>query len=141
MQQLNHSNILKLYEFIETEEFLYLILEYISGCSLQEYIKKKPERRLDEADACRIFFQIVQALEYCHSKNVAHRDIKLENILLDSVNNIKLIDFGFSTNYPTGQKTKTFCGTPSYMAPEIVSRIEYSGPPVDIWACGVLLFG
>jgi tRNA A-37 threonylcarbamoyl transferase component Bud32 len=141
LQKLNHSNVLKLYEAIETEEFMYLVLEFINGCSLQDYVKKKVDRRLDEQEACRLFMQLIQALDYCHSNDVAHRDIKFENILLDHLNNLKLIDFGFSTNFPADQKIKIFCGTPSYMAPEIVNRQEYSGPPVDIWASGVVLFG
>ena len=72
---------------------------------------------------------------------MTHRDIKLENILLDETKErVKLIDFGFSTCIPHERKVKIFCGTPSYMAPEIVSKIEYSGPPADIWALGVLLY-
>jgi serine/threonine protein kinase len=72
---------------------------------------------------------------------VTHRDVKLENILLDETKTVvKMIDFGFSTCIPHERKVKIFCGTPSYMAPEIVSKIEYSGPPADIWALGVLLF-
>ncbi len=77
---------------------------------------------------------------YLHSQGIAHRDIKLENVLLDADLNIKLIDFGFSTQQTSPKKAKLFCGTPSYMAPEIVSRIEYLGQPADIWAAGVLLF-
>jgi serine/threonine protein kinase len=79
-------------------------------------------------------------LAYLHEEGITHRDIKLENILLDCDNNIKLIDFGFSTCYKPQKRIKMFCGTPSYMAPEIVSRMEYYGPPADIWAAGVLLF-
>jgi MAP/microtubule affinity-regulating kinase len=71
---------------------------------------------------------------------VAHRDIKLENVLLDARGNVKLIDFGFSTCIPNDKKVKLFCGTPSYMAPEIVSKTEFCGPPTDIWATGVLLY-
>ena len=80
------------------------------------------------------------ALKYCHSKCIAHRDIKLENILLDDHRNVKLIDFGFSTCIPNDKKVKMFGGTPSYMAPENVNKTEYCGPPADVWACGVLLF-
>lgn len=80
------------------------------------------------------------ALSYCHRKSIAHRDIKLENILLDENNNVKLIDFGFSTCIPNEKKIKMFCGTPSYMSPQIVLKDEYAGPPADIWASAVLLF-
>lgn len=84
---------------------------------------------------------MVQGIYYCHQRNVTHRDIKLENILLDETRErVKIIDFGFSTCIPHERKVKIFCGTPSYMAPEIVSKIEYSGPPADIWALGVLLY-
>lgn len=83
----------------------------------------------------------MEGIAFCHSKSVTHRDVKLENILLDEQGaNLKIIDFGFSTCIPNDKKIKIFCGTPSYMAPEIVSRIEYAGPPADIWALGVLLF-
>lgn len=80
-------------------------------------------------------------MSYLHSRNVAHRDIKLENILIDhSTHNIKIIDFGFSIFSPKDRLLNVFCGTPSYMAPEIVQKKEYSGSSVDIWACGIVLY-
>ena len=96
---------------------------------------------MPEYQAKNLFKQIIIALSYCHKKSIAHRDIKLENILLDkSKKEIKLIDFGFSTCIPNDKKIKMFCGTPSYMAPEIVMKSEYCGPPADMWASGVLLY-
>ena len=83
---------------------------------------------------------MISALHYLHSKCIAHRDIKLENVMLDTNRNVKLIDFGFSTQIQNTQKVKLFCGTPSYMAPEIVQKQEFCGPPADIYAAGVLLF-
>ena len=83
---------------------------------------------------------VFMGLKDLHSIGITHRDIKLENLLLDDNNNIKIIDFGFSTCIPNDKKIKIFCGTPSYMAPEIVRKTEYCGPPADIWALGVLLF-
>ena len=97
-------------------------------------------RRLEEYDAKRIFKDILEGLKYCHSRCITHRDIKLENLLLDDNGVVKMIDFGFSTCVPNDKKIKIFCGTPSYMGPEIVRRTEYCGPPADIWALGVLLF-
>lgn len=95
--------------------------------SLHSFLKTCHERRLEEAEAKRLFKQIVEGLCYCHKMSVVHRDIKLENILLDSNNNIKIIDFGFSIIIGEDKKLKIFCGTPSYMSPEIVSKTEYVG--------------
>lgn len=96
---------------------------------------------MEENEAKFLIKQVISAISYCHHRNVTHRDIKLENILLnDSHTEVKLIDFGFSTCIPNDKKLKLFCGTPSYMAPEIVSKIEYCGPPADIWALGVLYY-
>jgi serine/threonine protein kinase len=95
---------------------------------------------LPEEEAKRVFKQCVEGIRYCHTRAITHRDIKLENLLLDDEKNVKVIDFGFSTCIPNDKKVKIFCGTPSYMAPEIVNKTEYCGPPADIWALGVLLF-
>ena len=140
LQKMNHSHIVKIFEAFETDHHVYLVMEYVTGGSLHSYLKERPQRRLDEEEAKRIFKQIMTALHYCHRKSIAHRDIKLENILLDENKNVKIIDFGFSTCIPNDKKIKMFCGTPSYMAPEIISKIEYAGPPADIWASAVLLY-
>lgn len=140
MKNLNHPHTIRLLDSIENSRQIHLVMEYVGGSSLHNYLKRRSSRRLDEAEARRLFRQLVCALDYCHKSEVIHRDIKLENVLLDEKNNVKLIDFGFSTTMPHGNKSKTFCGTPSYMAPEIVARSEYLGPPVDVWALGVLLF-
>jgi serine/threonine protein kinase len=138
LKKLNHPGIVQLIEVIEGERNLYLVMEYIQGCSLQSFVHKKPWKRLDEQEAVGLFVQIIEALEYCHSKNISHRDIKLENILIENSNKIKIIDFGFATCKQ--KKNYIYCGTPNYMAPEIIKKIDYLGPPVDIWACGVLLY-
>lgn len=141
MEKLDHPNIAKLYEAFESSKQVFLIMEYVNGGSLHGYLKMKPNRQMPELEAKFLWRQVVQAIYYCHQRNVTHRDIKLENILLDETKTVaKLIDFGFSTCIPHERKVKIFCGTPSYMAPEIVSKSEYSGPPADIWALGVLLF-
>lgn len=97
-------------------------------------------------DIAKFFIkQIAECLKYLHSQTktktpVAHRDLKLENIIIDDRNNIKLIDFGFATFTLPGEKLKTFCGTPNYMAPEICTRKEYCGFSVDVWAFGVIIY-
>lgn len=140
MQSLHHPNIIKMKETIDTYNQIVIIMDYIGGMSLHHYLKSKLNRHLPEPEAKKIFGQVLSAVEYCHSLNIAHRDIKLENILIDKTNVIKLIDFGFSTFTSREKKNTVFCGTPSYMAPEIVSRRDYFATSADVWALGVLLF-
>lgn len=140
LSKLDHPHIAKMFETIDTPRQLHLVLEYSPGGSLHYYMKRSPNRYLAEIEAKRLFRQVLSAMEYCHALNVTHRDLKLENILLDDRRNIKIIDFGFATCFPNDKKVKIFCGTPSYMSPEIVARKEYCGPPADVWALGVLLF-
>lgn len=115
-------------------------MDYVGPRSLHSYLKSRPQRRLCEKEAKILFHQTVKAIHFCHSKNIVHRDIKLENILLDQDNNIKMIDFGFSIIIPSYKKLNIFCGTPSYMAPEIVNKVLYVGQTADIWALGILLY-
>jgi serine/threonine protein kinase len=100
-------------------------MEYISSQSLAVFAKSKPNRQISNETALNIFFQLSNAIKYLHDKCIAHRDIKMENILLDPQGNIKLIDFGFSIKVPKAKKLNIFCGTPSYMSPEIVSKVFY----------------
>ncbi|EGR28094.1 protein kinase domain protein [Ichthyophthirius multifiliis] len=136
----SHPNIIKLIKVIDAPTTLNLVLEYIGNSSLYNYLKQKPNRRLQESDARKIFIQVIEGIKYLHNKNIIHRDIKLENLLIDEDQNVKIIDFGFAVCITSDRKLTSFCGTPSYMAPEIVSKTDYYGPPVDIWTCGVLLF-
>lgn len=140
LQKLQHPNIIKLLNTLETSSSIHLIFEYISGCSLLEYLKSRSSRKLEESQAKNIFKQILLALEFCHSLGITHRDIKLENVLLQDNHCVKIIDFGLSTYLSTDKKIQLFCGTMSYMAPEIVMGKETSGPPTDIWAATVLLY-
>jgi len=141
MEKIDHECLAKLYEAFESHKQVFLIMEYVNGGSLHGYLKGKPNRQMAEIEAKYLWQQVVFGIHYLHQRNVTHRDIKLENILLDETRTrVKLIDFGFSTCIPHDKKVKIFCGTPSYMAPEIVSKIEYAGPPADIWALGVLLY-
>ncbi len=107
-------------DVIETNNHVNIIMEYISGISLASYLKSQQGGKIPEKDAKKLFRSLVDSINYLHKQHVSHRDIKLENILLDSKLSPKLIDFGFATCIT--DKTKLFCGTPSYMAPEIVLK-------------------
>lgn len=98
-----------------------------------------PKRLMPEPTVAKIMTQVLKAIAFAHSKNVSHRDIKPENIMFNPrTQEIKIIDFGFACI--TKEKLRIFCGTPSFMAPEIVNKKDYSGSAADVWACGVLLF-
>jgi len=141
LERMNHEGIINLFEAFDNKKQVFLVMENICGGSLHSLLKSQPKRQLKESEAKILFGKVACAVKYCHSKNITHRDIKLENILLDeNKSNVKLIDFGFSTWIPNDKKIKIFWGTPSYMAPEIVSKKEFWGPPADIWALGVLLY-
>eukprot|EP00415_Alexandrium_ostenfeldii_P002691 UN2691 len=140
MERLRHPNIVNFHEALDTPKQIFLVMEFVGGGSLHHHLKKRPGRRLEDSQAKRLFYQVCQGIRYLHDRHIVHRDVKLENLLLDEGGTVKVIDFGFSTIVPPGKKLKIFCGTPSYMAPEIVSRKEYSGFCADIWAMGVLLY-
>ena len=116
-------------------------MEFLSNTTMHGYIKTFENRRIPEKEVRFIFKQLTEGIHYLHSNSYVHRDIKLENILIDKKNKtIKIIDFGFSVSVQPDKKLCMFCGTPSYMAPEIVSKQEYNGKFVDFWAMGILLF-
>uniref|UniRef100_A0A8C7TIZ4 non-specific serine/threonine protein kinase n=1 Tax=Oncorhynchus mykiss TaxID=8022 RepID=A0A8C7TIZ4_ONCMY len=128
----------QLFEVIETENTLYLIMEYASGGEVFDYLVS--HGRMKEKEARAKFRQIVSAVHYCHLKNIVHRDLKAENLLLDADSNIKIADFGFSNEFTMGNKLDTFCGSPPYAAPELFQGKKYDGPEVDIWSLGVILY-
>ena len=140
LKQLDNINIVKLYEIIDTTNYLYLIMEYIDGISLLETIKRDKNHFFEEQRALKIFIQILKAIIYCQNKNISHRDIKLENILIIKNDIIKIIDFGFAIKANKETYQNLFCGSPSYMAPEIVNKEKYIAQYSDIWSLGVLLF-
>ena len=143
MQKLNHKNVVKILELFETEKYMLIIMEYINCGNLFSFVKKR--RKLSEKTSKFLFRQIIQGIKYIHSKNIVHRDIKLENILIDLNNNIKICDFGISKIFDNENNMILFdkCGTPMYMAPEILLSSKENGyfaKPVDIWAAGIALY-
>ncbi|KAI0058992.1 hypothetical protein BV25DRAFT_1901867 [Artomyces pyxidatus] len=140
MKLIEHPNIMRLYDVWETSTELYLILEYVEGGELFDYLCTKG--RLSTPEALGYFQQIISAIDYCHSFNIAHRDLKPENLLLDKDKNIKVADFGMAAwqMNNTNGLLQTACGSPHYAAPEVIEGRAYNGSSSDIWSCGVILF-
>jgi 5'-AMP-activated protein kinase catalytic alpha subunit len=138
LKQINHPNVIKLYEVVDSPKYIFLIMGYASGGELFDYIVS--HGRVKERDACRFFHQIMNGVDYCHGRNIIHRDLKPENLLLDSQQNIKIVDFGLGNIVRNGGLLKTACGSPCYAAPEMIAGKRYVGPLVDIWSMGVILF-
>ncbi|KAM4877982.1 uncharacterized protein RHO17_007323 isoform 1-T3 [Thomomys bottae] len=138
LRSLNHPRIVKLYHILESPKTTCLVLEYATQGDLLEYVIEY--KRLKEDEACRIFHQLVDAIEFCHKNYVVHRDLKPENILIDNDYNIKLSDFGLSAFFSDEKQLELYCGTLPFMAPEIIKCQPYHGPEVDIWSLGVILF-
>ena len=136
---LRHPNIAQLYETITSERHIYIIMEYVEGHDLFQYIYSL--QRLSELKSSQLFRQLISTLEYIHTLGIVHRDIKPENILLNKQKTIlKLVDFGLSNSYKHGDLLKTACGSPCYAAPEMISGKEYDGLYSDLWSCGVVLY-
>lgn len=133
-----HPHIIRLYDVVETHDNIYVVMEYVRSGELFDYIVEKG--RLLEDEARRYFQQIISGVEYCHRNMVVHRDLKPENLLLDGNMSVKIADFGLSNVMRDGHFLKTSCGSPNYAAPEVISGKLYSGPEVDVWSCGVILY-
>lgn len=138
MSSVQHPNIIHIYEVFENKEKMVLVMEYAAGGELYDYLYEK--KMLVEEEARRIFRQISTACYYCHKHKICHRDLKLENILLDENKNAKIADFGLSNVFEDQRQLSTFCGSPLYASPEIVNGTPYQGPEVDCWSLGVLLY-
>lgn len=138
MRLLEHPHIIKLYDVFETRQHYFMVMERVKGGELFDYILQKG--RLPRKEALRILSQIVQGLEFCHMHSICHRDLKPENLLLDENCNIKMADFGMAQIIPDGGVLGTFCGSPHYGAPEVVSGIKYDGRKSDVWSLGVVFY-
>ncbi|XP_067863768.1 NUAK family SNF1-like kinase 1 [Heptranchias perlo] len=138
MSSLSHPHIINIYEVFENKDKIVIIMEYASKGDLYDFINEK--QSLTEQEARHFFRQIVSAIHYCHKNGIVHRDLKLENILLDGIGNVKIADFGLSNLYHHDRFLQTFCGSPLYASPEIVNGRPYRGPEVDSWSLGVLLY-
>ncbi|XP_049891403.1 SNF-related serine/threonine-protein kinase-like [Epinephelus moara] len=140
MKMVQHPNVVRLYEVIDTATKLYLILELGDGGDMYDCIMKHDGGLTEEVAKC-YFAQIVHAISYCHRLHVVHRDLKPENVVFfEKQGVVKLTDFGFSNRFQPGKKLNTSCGSLAYSAPEILLGDEYDAPAVDIWSLGVILF-
>lgn len=140
LQRLNgHPNVVQLYEVFETSSHVVLVMELAPGGDLLRYVRQK--RVLTEPCAKELFKQLMDGIRYIHGMGVVHRDIKLENLLLDGRGCVKIADFGVAAFVKgPGHKLTDHCGTPSYIAPEVLLEAGYEGPPVDVWSAGVVLY-
>lgn len=140
MGLIKHPNVVQLYEVMATKSKIFLVMEYVKG---GELFNKVAKGKLRENVARKYFQQLIDAVDFCHNRGVYHRDLKLENLLLDENGNLKVSDFGLSALAESKQQDDllhTTCGTPAYVAPEVISRKGYDGVKADIWSCGVILF-
>ncbi|XP_027108569.1 CBL-interacting serine/threonine-protein kinase 9 isoform X4 [Coffea arabica] len=141
MKLIKHPNVVSLIEVMASKTKIYIVLEYVDGGELFDKIAKYG--RLKEDEARRYFQQLINAVDYCHSRGVYHRDLKPENLLLDSCGSLKVSDFGlsaFSKQVRADGLLHTACGTPNYVAPEVLTDKGYDGTSSDVWSCGVILF-
>ncbi|KAF3659622.1 CBL-interacting serine/threonine-protein kinase 1 [Capsicum annuum] len=141
LKLLKHPNVVRLYEVLASKSKIYMVLEYVNGGELFDRIVSKG--KLSEAQGRKLFQQLVDGVCYCHDKGVSHRDLKLENVLIDSKGNIKITDFGLSAlpqHFRDDGLLHTTCGSPNYVAPEILSNRGYDGATSDTWSCGVILY-
>ncbi|KAI9846471.1 MAG: hypothetical protein M1838_001255 [Thelocarpon superellum] len=138
MKLIEHPNVIQLYDIWENRGELYLVLEYVKGGELFDYLVQAGH--FPEHEAIRYFRQILAGLTYCHHFSICHRDLKPENILMDRDKNVKLADFGMAALQPENHLLNTSCGSPNYAAPEILEGKQYHGSDVDIWSCGVVLY-
>ena len=139
MKKSNHKHIIKLFEVFESAKQIHIVTEYAGGGDMLQFLKHK--KRLDEWEAKNYLWQVVSGLAACHNNGILHRDIKLDNILMSTDQKcIKLCDFGISRIMKPGQIVREQCGTPAYIAPEIIAGTGYEGFSSDTWSLGVMLY-
>ncbi|TRM59014.1 hypothetical protein BD626DRAFT_573039 [Schizophyllum amplum] len=137
-RQLHHPHVTQMFEVIATENHIWIVTELCCGGELFDYLAEKG--RLEESEARIIFGQLCLAVAYLHDKGIVHRDLKLENVLLDERCRVKLGDFGFTREFERGSLMETFCGTTGYASPEMLQGKKYQGPEVDVWSLGIILY-
>ncbi|KAK8961687.1 CBL-interacting protein kinase 23 [Platanthera guangdongensis] len=141
MKLIRHPNVIRMYEVMASKTKIYIVLEFVTGGEL--FDKIAGQGRLKEDEARKYFQQLINAVDYCHSRGVYHRDLKLENLLLDANGLLKVSDFGLSALPQQVREDgllHTTCGTPNYVAPEVINNRGYDGAKADLWSCGVILF-
>ncbi|KAG9129433.1 hypothetical protein Leryth_018484 [Lithospermum erythrorhizon] len=141
MKIIRHPNVIRMYEVMASKTKIYIVIEFVTGGELFNKIATKG--RLKEDEARKYFQQLINAVDFCHSRGVYHRDLKPENLLLDGNGNLKVSDFGLSAlpqQLREDGLLHTTCGTPNYVAPEVVNNKGYDGAKADLWSCGVILF-
>lgn len=140
LKTIRQENVIQLYEIIESQQCIYLVMEYANGGELFEYIVK--HERISEQESAKFLLQLLDGIEYLHRLGIVHRDLKPENLLLDSSNNLKIVDFGLSNQYDASNNEylQTACGSPCYAAPEMIQGQKYNALMVDLWSTGIILF-
>jgi 5'-AMP-activated protein kinase catalytic alpha subunit len=139
LQYLMHPHVVQLYEVVRSPSDIFLVMEYMEEGELHDHVVLHG-RGFAENEARRLFQQIISGLEFCHRNMIVHRDLKLENLLLDSTGSVKIIDFGLGNVMRDGHFLKTHCGSYNYAAPELLAGKLYAGPEVDVWSSGVILY-
>ncbi len=137
-KELSHENVIEVFNMFETNDYYMIIMKYYEGGELFNYIVDND--RLSEEESAYFFYQIINGVEYIHSKGITHRDLKPENLLIDKEKKLKIIDFGLSNYFNGEDLLKTPCGSPCYASPEMVSHNKYNGFKIDIWAIGIILY-
>ncbi|EPS69418.1 hypothetical protein M569_05348, partial [Genlisea aurea] len=141
MRRLRHQHVVKLYEVLATKTKIYFVMEFVKGGEL--FAKVAKDGRFSEGQSRKYFQQLISAVSHCHSRGIYHRDLKPENLLLDENGDLKVSDFGLSAlsdQIRSDGLLHTLCGTPAYVAPDVLAKKGYDGAKIDVWSCGVVLF-